>query len=196
MGEEALPPNRRNPLPARITFRHATAAREVEVEVLPKSQPVRPGHARVNDPIVAMVARLMDTLFVIPGTKIRFGLDPIIGLIPGIGSPASAFVSLLMIARSAQHGVPNSVLARMGLNVLINAILDAVPVAGDFLSVFYRSNARNHELLLQHAGTRRRAGVRDWLFVLGLLAGLVLFVVILIVGALTVAAKLWALVTH
>ena len=173
------------------------AAREVEVEVLPKGSTGFGRHPVTgkDDPLVALVARLMDTLFTIPGTKIRVGLDPLIGLIPALGSPISAFISLLMIARSAQMGVPNAVLARMGMNVLINAALDAVPVAGDALSIFYRSNAKNHELLQKHAGTRRAATAGDRFFVFALMAGIIAVVVLVIVGALTVALGIWKWLT-
>jgi hypothetical protein len=160
--------------------------REIHVdEVLPKGASAgrrgasgRPG----EDVLAALIAKIMDSLFKIPGTNIKVGLDPFIGLIPGAGSPISAFVSLLMIARSAQKGVPNLVLARMALNVAINAILDAVPVVGDAASIFYRSNAKNYELMLKHAGTRRAASWQDKLFLLALLSCVILFVVVMIVG--------------
>lgn len=169
--------------------------REIEVEVMPKASSARRIPGRAGDPLMELVARLMDTLFVIPGTSIRFGLDPIIGLIPGIGSPLSAFVSLVMIARSAQQGVPNVVLARMAMNVLINAVLDGIPVVGDAASVFYRSNQKNYELLQKHAGTRKKATLKDWLFVLGLMLGVTLFVVIMIVGLVTVVGKFFGWLT-
>src|SRR5260221_7743420 len=121
-------------------------AREVEFEVLGKDAP-RPGAGADVDPFIALMARLMDDIFVIPGTNIRFGLDPIISLLPAFGATASAAVSLVLIALSARRGVPKIVLIRMATNVLINAALDSVPVVGDALSIFYRSNARNYELL-------------------------------------------------
>jgi hypothetical protein len=172
-----------------------TPVREIHVdEVLPKgSEPGRrgpgPGGATGRpgeDIMAALVARIMDSLFKIPGTNIRVGLDPLIGLIPGAGSPISAFVSLMMIARSAQKGVPNMVLARMAINVAINALLDAVPVVGDAASIFYRSNARNYELMLKHAGTRRAATWQDKLFLLALMTCVILFVVVMIIGVVVV----------
>jgi hypothetical protein len=168
--------------------------REVDFEVLPKNPPPprrTPGTADPSaDPLVALIARIMDSIFTIPGTKVKFGLDPLIGLIPGFGSGASAFVSLLLIARSATHGVPNHILARMTLNVLINAILDAVPVVGDALSIFYRSNAKNYELLQRHAGTRKKATARDWLFLAALFFGVGLLVFCLLLGIATLLAHI------
>jgi hypothetical protein len=171
--------------------------REIDVEVMPKTggrtRPV--GGRSGEDLLAALIAKIMDSLFSIPGTKIRFGLDPILGLIPGAGSPISAFISLLVIARSAQNGVPNLVLGRMGLNVLLNAILDAIPVIGGPASVFYRSNARNLELMQKHAGTRRPASMRDKLFLLALMLGVILFVVVMFVGAAVLLKTGWDALT-
>jgi hypothetical protein len=174
-----------------------TPVREIHVdEVLPKG--ARPSGATGrpgDDVIAALIAKVMDSLFNIPGTRIKIGLDPLISLIPGAGSPISAFVSLLMIARSAQNGVPNLVLAHMWWNVMLNAILDAIPGIGGPLSIFYRSNARNFELMQKHAGTRKAATMADKLFLLGLLVGVILFVFVMIVGALVVLRAGWKFIT-
>ena len=163
-------------------------AKEVEFEVLGKDAP------KNQDPFIALVTRLMDEMFVIPGTKIRFGLDPLIGLIPGIGASASAVVSLVLIALCSRKGVPRIVLGRMGVNVLINAALDAVPVVGDALSVFYRSNSKNYELLQKHAGTAKHSTRGDWMFLLVLFGGISLILIMMVVGAITVASWLFHLV--
>ena len=160
-------------------------AREVEFEVLGKEPP------KIQDPFIALVTRLMDEMFVIPGTKIRFGLDPLIGLIPGVGASASAVVSLALIALCSRKGVPRIVLGRMGVNVLINAALDAVPVVGDALSVFYRSNSKNYELLQKHAGTAKHSTRSDWMFLIALLGGVSLILIMMVVGAITVISWLF-----
>jgi hypothetical protein len=169
----------------------ATPVREVDVEVLPKGvQPPPPhragGDRQPVDPLTALVAKLMDSLFQIPGTKIKVGLDPLIGLIPGVGSGASALVSLLLIARSASQGVPTHILARMVGNVLVNAILDAIPVVGDAASIFFRSNDRNYELMQKHAGTRRAATTKDWIILGALFLSVIAVVVLVFVGMITV----------
>ena len=163
---------------------------EVETEVLPPEK--RAGAKPGDDPFVALVARLMDEAFTIPGTKIRFGLDPLIGLLPGLGAGASAAVSLVLIALSARRRVPKIVLVRMALNVLLNAGLDALPVVGDALSIFFRSNSRNYELLRKHAGTARATTRGDWLFLIALLAGAGLVILGFFVGLLYLASHLFA----
>jgi hypothetical protein len=166
-------------------------AREVEAEfeVLGKDAPQS---AAGVDPFIALMARLMDDIFVIPGTNIRFGLDPLIGLLPAFGATASATVSLVLIALSARRGVPKIVLTRMAANVLINAALDSVPVVGDGLSIFFRSNARNYELLQKHAGKSRASTAGDWLFLVALLVAVIAVVGLMIVGSLTIFRFLWA----
>jgi hypothetical protein len=155
-------------------------AREVEFEVLGQEQ-------RANDdPFIAAVSRLMDEMFVIPGTNIRFGLDPILGLLPAFGATASSAISLILIALSARRGVPKIVLARMALNVLVNAGFDAVPVVGDALSIFFRSNTRNYELLRKHAGSVRASTTGDWIFLIALLLGVVVVIGLMIAGTIAI----------
>ena len=134
----------------------------------------------------------MDEAFVIPGTNIRFGLDPVIGLLPGLGGTASAMVSLALIAMSARLRVPKVVLARMAANVVINAGLDALPVVGDVLTIFFRSNTRNHELLRKHAGTAQPASRGDWLFLYALLGSVGLVILGFFVGLIYLASQLFA----
>ncbi len=162
-------------------------AKEVEFEVLGKESAT---NLSKDDPWVALIAKLMDTAFVIPGTRIRFGLDPLIGLLPGLGDTASAMISGALIFQSARHGLPKVVLARMALNVLVNASVGAIPVLGDFFSVWFRSNALNYALLQKHAGTGRPSTRPDWIFVGALLAvliaglGLLFFGAAMLVGAM------------
>ena len=166
--------------------------REVEAEVEVLSREESAGAGLSEDPFIALVARLMDEQFVIPGTNIRFGLDPLISLLPGLGATASAAISLGVIALSSRRRVPKIVLARMALNVLVNAAFDAVPVLGDALSIFFRSNARNYELLRKHAGTARPATRGDWLFLMALLGGVGLVVLGFFAGVIYLAGRLFA----
>jgi Domain of unknown function (DUF4112) len=160
---------------------------EVEFEVLGKEGPKSgPGSTPSVDPFIALMARLMDDIFVIPGTGIRFGLDPLIGLLPAFGTTASAGMSLVLIALSARRGVPKIVLAHMATNVVINAALDSVPVAGDALSIFFRSNKRNYELLQKHAGRSRASTVADWIFLVGLIGAVITVIALMIIGSFAV----------
>ena len=160
--------------------------REIEVdEVLPKGARA----SAKDDPFVAFVARLMDDQFTIPGTNLRFGLDPLLGLLPGWGDSASALVSSLLILQSARAGVPKVVLARMVLNILINAAVGALPGLGDAFSFWFKSNARNQLLYQRHAGTARRVALRDWLFVGALLGGMLGLIVVFFLATLGLALQ-------
>src|SRR5688572_22947349 len=93
------------------------------------------------------LADLLDQRFTIPGTSIRIGLDPIISLIPGIGDLLANLTGSLILVIAAQLGVPKVVLARMGANIAINTIIGVIPIFGDVISIWFRSNIRNVELL-------------------------------------------------
>jgi hypothetical protein len=167
--------------------------KEVEVEVLPKDGGPTPDPrsvSRNDDPFVALMARLMDSAFVIPGTNIRFGLDPILGLLPGLGDTLTAAVSIGLILQSARYGVPKVVLARMAMNVLANTAVGSIPVVGDAFSVYYKSNVKNYELLRRHAGTQRKATTSDWIFVIGVIAAIITLLVLILVGIATLLSLL------
>ena len=89
----------------------------------------------------------MDSSIPIPGTQVRFGLDGLIGLIPGIGDTAGAIVSSYILAEAAQIGAPKSVLLKMAFNIGLDAILGIVPILGDFSDFVWKANQRNVLLL-------------------------------------------------
>lgn len=152
---------------------------------------VPPSETFVKDPLFALLAKVLDELFRIPGTNIKVGLDPLIGLIPGMGDGSAAVISAFLIVRGAQAGLPKIVLARMALNVLINAAVGAIPGAGDVFSVFYKSNIKNLELFQKHAGNPGARKKADWFFVVGLISLMLLAVVLLVTVALTAFVALW-----
>lgn len=118
----------------------------------------------------------MDEVIRVPGTNFRFGLDPLLGLIPGIGDTSSALVSGIALVQAVRLGVPKVLLMRMALNILVNEIIGVVPVVGDAFSFWFKSNARNYAILKNHrlgANPPRRS---DWLFVIGILILLVVIV--------------------
>jgi hypothetical protein len=149
-----------------------------EWEVLP---PEAQGGNKPVEPLFRWIALLMDNLVRVPGTKFRVGIDPLIGLIPGIGDTGSAVVSALALIQAVRAGMPKIVLARMAVNILVNELIGIVPIVGDAFSFWFKSNARNHELVKQHIAGRRKAGAGDWIFVVGVL---VLLVVVVSAGIL------------
>jgi hypothetical protein len=158
-----------------------------EEEPLPDASANR---VRADDPFIALMAKLMDNAFTIPGTKIRFGLDPIIGLWPGIGDGASALTSVLLLAQSARHRIPKIVLARMAMNIVLNATLGAMPVLGDAFSFWFKSNERNYELFRKHSTSPSVSTKPDWLFVGGLIGGVAVVLVLTVIGYATMIVTL------
>ena len=104
------------------------------------------------------LARAMDSMFALPGTSFRIGLDGIIGLIPGIGDTAGAAIALYLVYAAHRLGAPKSLIARMLWNVGIDTVIGAVPVAGDLFDFAWKANRRNMDLLRRHL---RERGLTD-----------------------------------
>lgn len=96
------------------------------------------------------LATLLDTRFVIPFTKFRFGADSLIGLAPGLGDVVSTALSLYIVYEAHRLGAPKAVLVRMLGNVAVDGLIGAVPVAGDVFDVLWRANRRNVRILREH----------------------------------------------
>lgn len=94
-----------------------------------------------------LFARLLDTAFVIPGTNIRFGIESIIRLVPGIGDAVASMLSCLILVEACRLRVPARVLSRMIANVLLEGTAGAMPVVGDMFDVLFRANRRNIRIL-------------------------------------------------
>jgi hypothetical protein len=129
-------------------------------------------------------AVILDSLFRVPGTSVRFGLDAIVGLIPGIGDVASPAYTALILIEGLRLRVPAVVQARMVLNAALDMVVGLVPLLGDIADVAWKANLRNVALLERHARPGTPASPGDYLFVflcLGLVAmiGIVPFVIII-----------------
>jgi len=158
----------------------------LEWEVLPPED--RKRRASI-EPLFRWLALVMDDFLRFPGTKFRFGLDPIIGLLPGVGDAASAIISALALVCAARSGLPKILLARMAMNILINELVGIVPGLGDAFSFWFKSNARNYELLKRYSAAPGRSRRGDWIFLIAVLS--LLFVIVcagLIVSLLVLQA--------
>jgi hypothetical protein len=89
----------------------------------------------------------LDDLFVVPGTRYRIGLDPLLGLLPGVGDVATATASAYIVARAAALGVPRATLARMLLVLVVDAVVGSLPLVGDVFDAVWKANRRNVRLL-------------------------------------------------
>jgi hypothetical protein len=115
---------------------------------------------------VRELVRLMDSAFKVPGTEIRVGLDPVLGLLlPGAGDVLGAVPSMMILMMAARQGVPRVIVLRMLLNIGVDSLIGAVPLLGDVFDVAYRSNTKNLALLEAHAGSPRKPGASDYVVV-------------------------------
>lgn len=130
---------------------------------------------------------LMDDLIRVPGLGWRFGLDALVGLIPGLGDTATSLVSFYILASAVRYRVPKVTLLRMGMNLGIDYLVGSLPLVGDLFDAWWKSNQRNVALLSKRAtvsaGEAREGKISDWLFV----AGIILFLIVLAVGAAAVS---------
>ena len=143
-------------------------------------QPVRPP-APTPLPVderlrwVEHVSRLMDSQFRLPGTRFRFGLDPVLGLVPIVGDLSTTLVSVALLVTMLRHGASGAVAVRMALNILIDSIVGAVPILGNIFDFTFKSNERNVALLRRHYAEGRYQGSGR---------GLVAVIVLVLLGAL------------
>jgi hypothetical protein len=123
-------------------------------------------------------AVLLDARFRIPGTQIRFGIDPLLALIPGIGDLASPVFTTLLIVQGLHQRVPKVILVRMLGNALLDALIGVVPVAGPVGDVFWKANVRNLALLERYARPGLAPTRSDYVFVFAIVAVFGMIVVV------------------
>src|SRR5215218_2670832 len=133
------------------------------------------------------LARLLDDLIRVPGTNIGIGLDPLIGLIPGLGDVLGGAMSSYILFVAAQEGVPTSVLTRMLGNIALDSLVGVVPVVGDLFDVGVKANRRNVDLLERYLGSPKETKAASR----GMVALILLAAVLLIVGI--IAAGVWVI---
>jgi hypothetical protein len=135
------------------------------------------------------MAWVLDDLVRVPGTSRRFGLDPVLGLLPGGGDIAGGALSAYIVIAAARLGAPSSVILRMGWNIAVDTLLGAVPLLGDLFDASWKANRRNVarlETYIEQPGSARRSSRL-------VLAGVLVGIAALVIGmaALTVLAVRW-----
>lgn len=133
------------------------------------------------------VARLLDSAVGIPGTRFRFGLDPLIGLVPGLGDLAGAALSGYIVLAGIRAGAPKPVVMRMLGNIALDSLLGAVPLLGDLFDASWKSNNRNVALIERHLEAPAEAARSSGL----LLAGAALALLLIVFGG--IALTVWVL---
>lgn len=159
-----------------------------KVEELEIERPQRsPARAVEIEQSLDQLSRWMDGLFRIPGVGWRFGLDALVGLVPGVGDTLTSLFSFYILAAGVRYRVPKITLLRMGLNIGVDYVLGSLPFVGDLFDAWWKSNQKNVELIRERATVSaeeaHQGRISDWLFV-----GLIILILIaLLLGSLTVA---------
>ena len=144
--------------------------------------------------VADILGKVLDTTVRIPGTSLYLGLDPLIGLLPGIGDAMANLIGTVILGIAARLRLPRIVLARMSLNLLINGTVGAVPIIGDLFSIWFRSHAKNAALLREAALKPDRETRPDWFYVGGIIGGTVLLMLLAIAGVVWLIATLWTMI--
>jgi hypothetical protein len=131
----------------------------------------------------------MDDGLRIPGTQRRIGLDPIFGLVPGIGDAAGAVLATAILTEAVRRDITRFALVRMAANIALDAVLGAIPVAGDLFDAAWKANLRNLDLLERHIAAPAKAKRADRLFVVGVALTLLALCIGMMVGGALLA--LW-----
>ena len=155
----------------------------------PPSQPeilsprTRKGSGVFDDENLDILSHVLDDFIKIPGTSIRFGLDGIVGLIPGIGDILGGIASCVIIVAAWIRGVPYVILTRMAANVVIEVLVGTIPFFGDAFDIAWRANRRNYALLTGSLYQPRKHTIQSWIFLIVLctaLMGLMLLPMLLL----------------
>lgn len=134
---------------------------------------------------VEQISQLMDNKFRIPGTNFRFGLDPILNLIPGLGAVSGFAISGALLLTMTRYGASGKVLIMMLINIVLDALIGAIPVLGWIFDFAYKANTRNIKLLKEHYIENKHPGSGKGL--------LVLIVLILVLLTILIIYLIWQL---
>lgn len=161
---------------------------EPRIKILPRDE------AREHLLAIAdMLAKVLDTSIRIPGTSWSIGLDPLLGLIPGIGDVIANLIGTVILGIATRLQLPRIVLTRLSLNLLINGTVGAIPVLGDIFSLWFKSHVRNAALLREAAMRPDRETHVDWLYVAGIIGGTVGLMLITIAVIIWLVYQLWVM---
>ncbi|GIU81413.1 MAG: DUF4112 domain-containing protein [Acidobacteria bacterium] len=136
------------------------------------------------------LSEYLDGLFRIPGTKWRFGLDALVGLIPNFGDTLTTLISFYILIAGVRYGVPKITLLRMAMNIAIDYIVGAIPFVGDAFDFFWKANKRNLDLIRERATKKNAGTTSDYIFVFGIIG----LLISLLIGSILASLYLISLI--
>lgn len=129
---------------------------------------------------VSRLVYLMDEQFLIPGTKFRFGFDPLLNLFPIIGDMTGFFISAGLLMAMARKGAGNKLVVLMSINIFIDATIGAIPVIGQIFDFFFKANSRNLQLMKEHYLEGKHQGSGKNTLVFAIVIMVLIFVLLII----------------
>jgi Domain of unknown function (DUF4112) len=142
----------------------------------------------VRDPLIAQLAHLMDGA--IPIGRWSIGLDPLLGLLPGIGDVIGALISMLIVARAVQAGIPRVAVARMTANIAIDTLIGSIPLFGDAFDFAYKANLKNLRIY-EESLRDPRATARNWGFFVVAVLIVVATLAVIMIGVLALVRRVF-----
>jgi hypothetical protein len=130
---------------------------------------------------IERLSYLLDEQFLLPGTKFRFGLDPLLSLIPFLGSTSGFFISGALLLYMVKNGVSGKVLVLMIINIVLDASIGAIPVIGNVFDFYFKANSRNIRLLKEHYLENKHHGSGKGILITAIIV-LIIFAVLIIYG--------------
>lgn len=152
-----------------------------------------PTHSASSLKRLRQISHLLDNAIRIPGTNYRFGLDPILGLLPGGGDMAGGLLSVYIVFEAMRMGVPAETVGRMGLNIVFDLLSGTVPVLGDLVDVAWKANSQNVALLEKHIAAPKPSKASDKVFAIAVIAALIALVVGIATISLWLVTQVWNL---
>lgn len=146
-------------------------------EIYPANEPLP-----APDPFARQIAYLMDG--VIPIGRWSIGLDPLLGLVPGIGDLLGALIAMVIVFRAVQAGIPRIAVAHMMTNIAIDTLVGSIPLVGDAFDFAYKSNLKNLRIYEEALTSRRRSTARHWWFFIALFLVAVAGIVAIVLGVM------------
>ncbi|MGB3790049.1 MAG: DUF4112 domain-containing protein [Phormidesmis sp.] len=153
----------------------------------------QPGTAPASLKRLQRMSHVLDKAIAIPGSDIRVGLDPILGLLPGGGDVVTGLLSVYIVFEAAKMGLPAPTLGRMGFNILLDVLSGTVPVLGDIFDVGWKANSQNVALIEKHVAAPTPSRAADKAFSILVIAGLVALVISMAALSVWVVTQLVAL---
>jgi hypothetical protein len=169
-----------------------TPRTQSEPEILSPPLSPRPGGGSTlfRNENLEILSHILDDCFRIPGTQIRFGIDGIIGLVPGLGDILTGLASCIIVLVGWFRGVPYITLLRMLVNLGIDVVIGAIPLLGDAFDIAWKPNRRNYKLLTRHLAEPRKHTWRDWCVLLGMVCVLLAILLAPLVVVLWILAHI------